>query len=129
MAVMKREEEGGRMSGEINAVLGRGTKFEGKLSFEGEVRIAGELKGEILSKDRLQIDEGANIFADITVGAAIIYGNVVGNVKALESVELRSTAHLKGNIETPQLFVERGARFDGSCVMEGQSNAKGPTKA
>ena len=51
---------------DANAVLGRGTEFEGKLVFEGEVRIAGKFTGEIYSKDRLQIDDTAKVRAEIT---------------------------------------------------------------
>src|SRR5690606_41819659 len=35
------------MVGEINTLLGRGSEFEGKLTFEGTVRIDGTLRGEV----------------------------------------------------------------------------------
>ena len=37
---------------EITALLGRGTRFEGKLYFEGRVRVDGIFKGEIKSEHR-----------------------------------------------------------------------------
>ena len=50
---------------EITALLGRGTQFEGKLHFEGRVRIDGVFKGEIQSDDTLVIGEGAEVHAEI----------------------------------------------------------------
>ncbi len=117
MAMLKREEDVVR-GGDVNAVLGRGTEFEGKLTFEGEVRIAGKFTGEIFSKDRLQIDDGAKIKAEINAGTVIVYGEIVGNIKALTLVELKSTARVRGNIETPSLIIEKGVIFEGSCKME-----------
>lgn len=114
----KREDEGGR-AGDVNAVLGRGTEFDGKLTFEGEVRIAGRFSGEIFSKDRLQIDEGAKVNAEVTAGAVVVYGEVTGNIKATQFVELRASARMRGNIETPSLMVEKGVMFEGGCKMEG----------
>src|SRR4051812_17209558 len=46
---------------EITALLGRGTRFEGKLHFEGRVRIDGVFKGEIKSDDVLIIGDGAEV--------------------------------------------------------------------
>ena len=54
---------------EVTTLLGRGSEFEGKLSFEGTVRIDGKLTGEIFSDDVLIIGEGADVKAEINVGA------------------------------------------------------------
>jgi cytoskeletal protein CcmA (bactofilin family) len=118
MALTKREEDLVRGGGEVNAVLGKGTEFEGKLTFEGEVRIAGRFQGEIFSKDRLQVDDGARVQAEITTGVLIVYGEIVGNVKATQMVELKANAKVRGNIETPALIIEKGVIFEGSCKME-----------
>lgn len=118
MAMLKKDEDLGRSGGDVNAVLGRGTEFEGKLTFEGEVRIAGKFTGEIFSKDRLQIDDSAKIKAEITTGSLVVYGEINGNVKATQLVELKASARVKGNIETPSLIIERGVIFEGNCKME-----------
>jgi len=118
MALTKREEELVRGGGDVNAVLGKGTEFEGKLTFEGEVRIAGRFNGEIFSKDRLQVDDGARVQAEITAGVVIVYGEIIGNIKASQAVELKANAKVKGNVETPALTIEKGVIFEGSCRME-----------
>src|SRR3954466_13444292 len=107
-----------RPEGEINTLLGRGSSFDGKLTFEGTVRIDGKLSGEIFSDDVLVIGEGAEISAEIDVGVIIVEGNVHGNIRAKKAVELHAPARIKGNIETPSLYIDKGVIFEGHCKME-----------
>ena len=104
---------------EITALLGRGTRFEGKLFFEGRVRVDGVFKGEIKSDDTLIIGDGAEVHAEIDVATVIIRGGVVhGNVRASTSIEIHAPGKLVGNINSPSLFIERGVEFQGSCRMD-----------
>src|ERR1700704_2053702 len=102
----------------LNALLGRGSEFDGKLSFEGTVRIDGTFTGEISTNDMLIIGEGAKVTADITCGSVVINGEVTGNIKATEMVELHKPAKVKGDITTPSLMVDKGVQFDGSSKMD-----------
>lgn len=104
-------------SGDVNTLLGRGSEFEGKLTFEGTVRVDGKLSGEIFSDDVLIIGEGAEVHAEIEVGTVIIKGTVVGNIRAKQGVELLAPAVVRGNLDTPSLVVEKGVAFDGQCSM------------
>jgi cytoskeletal protein CcmA (bactofilin family) len=103
---------------EVTTLLGRGSEFEGKLSFEGTVRIDGKLSGEIFTDDVLIIGEGAEVNAEINVGSIIIEGTVHGNIHAKRSVEIHTPGRVRGNISTPSLFIEKGVVFDGQCQME-----------
>src|SRR5436305_688799 len=107
-----------RPEGEINTLLGRGSEFEGKLTFEGTVRIDGKLSGEIFSDDVLVVGEGAEISAEIEVGVIIVEGNVNGNIRAKKAVELHAPARIKGNIETPSLYIDKGVMFEGHSKMD-----------
>src|SRR3954466_11391338 len=100
MALVAQSE---RPQGEITTLLGRGSEFEGKLTFEGTVRIDGKLSGEIFSDDVLVIGEGAHVSAEIECGVVIVEGTVDGNIRAKRAVELHSPAKVRGNIETPSL--------------------------
>src|SRR5215472_16043697 len=104
---------------EITALLGRGTQFEGKLHFEGRVRVDGVFKGEIKSDDTLIIGDGAEVHAEIDVSTVIVRGGSVhGNVRAKTSLEIHAPAKLVGNIHSPSLFIDRGVEFQGSCRMD-----------
>src|SRR4051812_29758331 len=111
-------------SSDLNALLGRGSEFEGKLAFEGKVRIDGTFTGEISTNDLLQIGDGARVQAEISCGTVIVEGEVNGNIKATQAVELRRPAKVHGDITTPSLVIEKGVVFEGRSHMEsvGSSN-------
>jgi cytoskeletal protein CcmA (bactofilin family) len=104
--------------GEINALLGRGTEYEGKLTFDGRVRIEGRFKGAIFSDDVLILGEGAVVEATVEVGTLIVRGGrLKGEVKASHLVEIHAPGQVQGDIETPQIFIDKGVVFDGKCTM------------
>jgi cytoskeletal protein CcmA (bactofilin family) len=103
---------------ELNALLGKGSEFEGKLRFEGMVRIDGTFAGQITTSDTLVIGEGARVSAEISCGSLVVRGEVVGNVRASTAVELHQPARLKGDITSPSLMIEKGVVFQGTSKME-----------
>lgn len=103
----------------MNAFLDRGTKFEGKLTFEGTVRIDGKFLGDIFSKDRLVIGDGGDVEGTVEVGQAIISGVFRGELKARERVELQPPAKFYGTLITPALVVNEGVILEGNVKMEG----------
>jgi len=111
--------ENGKMTGseKIDARLGSGTEFDGKLSFKGTVRIDGKFSGEIKSDGTLVVGEEADLHAEVFVNTLILKGSMTGNVTATNAVELVKTGKLHGNITTPSLSVEKGALFQGQCKM------------
>lgn len=119
MAMLKREEENVvARPGEIHTLLGKGSEFEGKLTFEGQVRIDGKFSGQIFTKDTLVIGDGARVNAEINAGTVIVNGYVEGNIRATQMIELHQPGRIKGNLETPALSIDRGVVFEGSCKME-----------
>lgn len=106
------------MAGEITTLLGRGAVFEGKLTFEGSVRIDGRFKGEVFSDDVLVIGDGAMVEAQIDVGEVIIQGTVVGNITAKRSIEIHAPGRVKGDLHTPSLQIDKGVIFEGRSFME-----------
>jgi len=103
---------------ELTALLGRGTHFEGKLYFAGRVRIDGEFRGEIKSEDVLVIGEGAEVSAEIDVDTVIVRGGTIrGNIRARTAIELYVPANVVGNLRSPSIFIDKGVKVEGSCVM------------
>jgi len=101
----------------LNAMLGAGSVFEGKLHFEGQVRIDGTFTGEITTTDLLVIGDGAKVSATINCGSVEIRGNITGNISASESIVLRATAHVEADIYSPSLVIDKGAVFEGNTRM------------
>jgi cytoskeletal protein CcmA (bactofilin family) len=126
MSMIKREESpttasggNGAAHGTSDLLLGAGAEFEGKLTFRGTVRIDAQLKGSITTNDVLVVGENARIDAEITCGTIVVEGQVNGNVKAKTAVEVRRSGKIRGDIETPSIFVEKGAFLQGEVKMGG----------
>ncbi len=103
---------------EITALLGRGTRFEGKLHFTGRVRIDGGFRGDIHSDDVLIIGEGADVEGEIDVATVIIKGGQVSaNIRAKSSIELYVPARVSGTLHSPEVFMDKGVQFSGTCTM------------
>ncbi len=113
-----RGDGGGHRPTEINALLGRGTHFEGKLYFEGRVRIDGSFSGQIRGEDVLVIGEGALVKGEVLVGSCIVTGGEVeANIRAREAIELYAPSKVTGSLHAPAIFIDRGVQFDGACKM------------
>jgi cytoskeletal protein CcmA (bactofilin family) len=111
-------------AGEITTLLGRGAAFEGKLTFEGTVRIDGKFKGEVFSDDVLVIGEGAHVEAEIDIGEVIVQGTVVGNIKAKRSIEIHAPGRVKGDLHTPVLQIDKGVIFEGRSFMDAATSGR-----
>ena len=104
--------------GALSIRLDRGCALEGTLTFQGEGRIAGRFTGRLSSQGSLRVEEGAVVCAEVVVATVVVCGEVVGDIRASGSVELKSGARVRGNVETPVLLLERGAFLEGRCHME-----------
>ncbi|MCA9656496.1 MAG: polymer-forming cytoskeletal protein [Myxococcales bacterium] len=103
---------------EIITILGKGSAFDGKLTFEGKVRIDGEFSGEIRTDGTLVVGESAKVTAQIDASTVVIEGRVEGDIRATTLVELHGSAHVVGTLDSPSLEIQRGAVFDGRCSMK-----------
>ncbi|HEY5960039.1 MAG TPA: polymer-forming cytoskeletal protein [Polyangiaceae bacterium] len=113
---------------EITALLGRGTLFEGKLHFEGRLRIDGSFRGQIVGSEVLVLGDGADVEAEIDVGMLIVKGGVLkGNVRATQSIELHIPSRVTGSLQAPEIFMDKGVQFSGSCTISPQVGLDVPT--
>jgi cytoskeletal protein CcmA (bactofilin family) len=115
---------------ELTSLLGEGASFEGKLLFEGRVRIDGKFRGDIVSDDVLILGERAEVEAKIEVGSLIVLGGTLrGEVRALRTVELHAPAKVFGNITAPQLMIDRGVQFEGQSRTSAEPAEPAPAPA
>ena len=101
----------------ITALLESGAQFDGKLTFEGTVRISGAFKGEIFTKDTLIVGPGASVEAQIEAENVIISGSVKGNIFARQKVVMHPPARFQGTVTTPSLRIDEGVLFEGASYM------------
>ena len=102
----------------IHSLLGAGTRYEGKLFFDGRVRIDGAFEGEVQSDGLLIVGPEATIQGTIRVHTLIVRGATIeADIQATELVELHAPARIRGDIRTQALYMDKGVVFDGNCVM------------
>ena len=102
---------------QVTALLDQGTFFEGKLTFEGTVRLGGHFRGEIFSNDTLVVNPGAEVEAQIEADTVIISGKVVGNIFAKSKVVMHPPAIFRGTVTCPSLRIDEGVTFEGASYM------------
>ncbi len=105
---------------DTKAFLGKGAEFVGKLIFSGNVRIDGDFQGEIVGEGSVDIGQGAQVKANMTVGSVYIGGDVQGSIQVKEKINIHSTGRLYGDVKTPVFVMEEGSVFDGRSHMVDQ---------
>ena len=97
--------------------IGTGALFKGLLGFEGTVCIDGKFEGEVDTSGTLIISESGEIVANIEAGIVVCKGHVKGNVTATQKVEMHPSSKITGNVKSPSLSIEIGAKVEGSIDM------------
>ena len=104
-------------SAEITALLGRGAEFEGRLVFEGVVRIDGVFRGDIFTRDTWIVGADSKVIAQIEAETVIVAGFVEGEIRAQGRVEIHAGGYVRGSVLSPVFKIEEGGMFDGTTQM------------
>ncbi len=101
------------------ARIGKSVVIKGELTASEDLIVDGVVEGRIeLTKHVLAIGPEGRIKADIAAKSAIVQGQVIGNVKATERVDLANGGSLDGDISAPRISIADGAHFRGSIDMQ-----------
>jgi len=100
-----------------NTVIGVGSSVRGTLMITGTLRVEGEFEGDVLSCERLEIGEHGVMRCDIEVREALVRGRVIGSIRALGVIELKTGARMDGDVSAYSVVMEPGVHFTGRCTM------------
>jgi len=92
-------------------------QITGSITINGNARIDGKIEGNVHATGDLIIGTNAFLKADIEANTVSIAGEVRGNIKTTDLLELNATARLFGDICTRQFIVEQGAHFTGTSKL------------
>jgi len=98
-------------------IIGKGTILTGDLETFGNLRVEGKLNGNIKSKSKIAFGQSSEVDGSVLAQNAEIAGHVTGMVEIAETLVLKASAVIDGDIITNKLLVESGAVFNGSCKM------------
>ncbi len=98
-------------------IICEGTKIKGDIIASGDIRIDGELIGNISAKGRLVVGPNGKITGEVNCNNIEISGAIKGKVNASELMNMKSTSQIDGDIVVGKLSVEPGSVFSGTCKM------------
>lgn len=98
-------------------IIGKGTILTGDLETFGNLRVEGKVRGNIKSKSKVAFGQSSEIDGSVMAQNAEIAGHVTGKVEISETLVLKASAVIDGDIITNKLLVESGAVFNGTCKM------------
>jgi len=96
-----------------------GTTIKGEITADGDFRIDGTLIGSINCKGKIVIGQSGSIDGEIICQNADISGKIKAHVNVEQLLMLKATAELNGDVITGKISIEPGAKFTGSCDMDG----------
>jgi cytoskeletal protein CcmA (bactofilin family) len=96
-------------------IIGKHTQFKGDLTANGNIKIDGQLTGNIKSNGEIFIGENSIIVGNITSKTLSISGKVVGEIKAVGNLKISETGNLEGNILVSSFIINKGGTFKGNC--------------
>jgi cytoskeletal protein CcmA (bactofilin family) len=103
-----------------SVTFGDRTSFNGFLRFKETLCIQGKFQGTIEATGALIVDKGAVVEADhISVSSLTVYGTVVGEIYAIDKIDMFPGAEVRGDCTAARLRIADGVLFEGQCSMTG----------
>jgi len=99
--------------------LGASMTLTGELRCGESLRIDGTVKGEVQCDQLLTVGEKGSIHASIEGDTVVIAGEVKGDITAKRKITLESTARVTGDLTTPGIVIQEGARLEGRIMIGG----------
>ncbi len=99
-------------------VISAGTMITGDVVCNGDLRIDGNIKGNVRSRAKVIVGQRGIVEGDINCCSIEIEGNVKANITVSDLLSMKSTSNLVGNITVGKLAIEPGANFAGQCTMQ-----------
>ena len=96
-----------------------GTIIKGEITASGDFRIDGTLIGAINCKGKIVVGQTGTIEGEIQCQNADVSGSINAQVLVEQLLSLKTTASLTGDVVTNKISIEPGAKFTGSCKMDG----------
>jgi cytoskeletal protein CcmA (bactofilin family) len=101
----------------LAALLGRGARYSGDLSFEGRVRVDGVFTGRIFTEDTLEVGESGEVDGDIDAAWLVVAGTARGTIHARERLVLQPGSKLFGKVDAGAIEAHPGAYIEATLKV------------
>ena len=99
------------------SVFGATLRFKGELRADEDFVLQGRIEGSIHHTQNLTIGTDGVVKGDSRARTIVVEGTVEGDLYALESISIRPTAKVLGNLLAPRVSIADGANFNGKVDM------------
>ena len=99
--------------------ISSGTILTVDIEAKGGFRIEGTLRGNLKTEGKVVISKGGLIKGDLICQNADFEGTFDGVLKVEETLTLRATSVIDGEVSAGKLSIEPGASFNATCSMKG----------
>jgi len=106
------------LAADLGAYLGPGTKINGKLHFDGQATIDGEIEGEIVAQGHVTVGQQATVKGKISAASILVQGKVMADVAADKKLEVQPPGSVIGDVTTQSLVIGDGAILEGHVSMK-----------
>ena len=106
-------------------VISVGSSLEGFVVSHTDVRVDGQVKGDVSSAKRVEIAESGSVQGNVEAREVIVAGSVVGSIRCREKVEIAATGTVDGDVSSRRLVVVEGGVLNGGSKI-GAKSAAGP---
>jgi cytoskeletal protein CcmA (bactofilin family) len=101
------------------ARLGGSLHVKGEITGNEDLHIDGSVEGLVQLEDRkLTVGASARLTADVIAREVVVYGNVKGNLRARDRIEIKKDGSVVGDLTTARIMIEDGAYFKGSIEID-----------
>lgn len=108
------------------ARLGASLHVKGEITGNEDLSIDGTVEGLVhLEERKLTVGASAKVTADIIAREVVVYGNVKGNLRARDRIEIKKDGSVVGDLTTARIMIEDGAYFKGSIEIDKGGDASG----
>jgi cytoskeletal protein CcmA (bactofilin family) len=98
--------------------VGAKISIRGTIISRGDVYLNGEVEGKVEAvNSTVTVGPNAKVIANLDAKKVVVVGNVEGNIKASEVIEMQKTGMVTGDVTTARIAIEDGAFFKGSVNM------------
>jgi cytoskeletal protein CcmA (bactofilin family) len=116
-------KENNEINPQVINLIAKGTRITGDIVSDGDLRIDGEISGNLETKGRLVIGATGRIDGEIRCKSSEISGTHKGKLFVIELLSLKASSNVSGEIVTGKLSIEPGAYFAGTCTMSDESTS------
>jgi cytoskeletal protein CcmA (bactofilin family) len=112
------------------ARLGASLHVKGEITGNEDLHIDGSVEGLVQLEDRkLTVGASAKLTADVIAREVVVYGNVKGNLRARDRIEIKKDGSVVGDLTTARIMIEDGAYFKGSIEIDKAGDASDDDKS